>query len=107
MLSINLIVLSCSDIEKSKLFYTKLGLNFIREQHANGPLHYACDIGNITLELYPCSTRFPIEKSVRLGINIEKLDVLKAQHEIKPKQINTTLFSVEDPDGRTIFITKK
>ncbi len=36
MLGINLIVLSCSDIEKSKNFYAHLGLSFTKEQHGNG-----------------------------------------------------------------------
>lgn len=106
MLAINFIVLSCSDIEQSKLFYEKLGLNFSKEQHENGPIHYAGNLGHVILELYPSSKRFPVEKSVRLGINIENVDLLREQPNIKLKQINMTLFSVEDPDGRIIFITQ-
>lgn len=106
MLSINLIVLICSDIEKSKNFYEILGLNFFKEQHDNSQIHYACDINGVVLELYPESTRFPVEKSVRLGINVKNLHLLKQHNNMHFKKINDRLFSVEDPDGRIVFITE-
>lgn len=107
MLCINLIILSCADIEKSKLFYTKLGLNFNQEQHENGPIHYSCIVNNMVLELYPASKNFPVEKSVRLGLNVESIIMLKEIHKLELKQINETLFKTKDPDGRIIFMNQQ
>ncbi|MCK0472476.1 hypothetical protein [Halalkalibacter sp. APA_J-10(15)] len=49
---INLVVISSLNIEKSVTFYEALGLIFKKEQHGNGPEHYACEIGNLVFEIY-------------------------------------------------------
>lgn len=109
MLSFNLIVLSVQDIEKSKNFYSCLGLNFIQEQHGNSPMHYACNLNDIVLELYPSSNNFPIEKSVRLGFSVKNLkDTKKILLKNNIKLIDQdNLIIIEDPDGRKVFITQE
>ena len=47
------IVVRCADIERSREFYNALGLALVREQHGNGTVHYASDLGGAVLELYP------------------------------------------------------
>lgn len=54
-----LAVLVCPDIEVTRAFYEGLGLSFVREQHGNGPEHYAARIGDAVLELYPTTTDRP------------------------------------------------
>jgi len=34
-------------------FFTRFGLVFKREQHNNGPEHWACQVGEAVLEIYP------------------------------------------------------
>lgn len=41
MLAINLLVLRCADLERSRLFYELLGLRFTRHAHGSGLEHYA------------------------------------------------------------------
>ena len=51
--SLSLLVLRTEDLERSVRFYRTLGLRFAEEQHGNGPVHYACELGETVLELYP------------------------------------------------------
>ena len=106
---LNLLVLRCKDIEKSKEFYEKLKLIFIKEQHGKGPIHYSTSMGNLVIELYP-STQNIIDNT-RLGFSINTDDL---ENYLKDKQIdidttyafnNTIIFVVKDPDGRKVELT--
>lgn len=50
--SMNLVVLRCEDIEKSKPIYECLGFSFEKEKHGNGPQHYSSIVQDIVFELY-------------------------------------------------------
>ena len=56
MRNLNLLVLRCRELERTKAFYTLFGLNFVKEQHAAGPEHYCAtdDVG--MFELYPADS---------------------------------------------------
>ena len=45
--NLNLLVLRCKDIEKTKAFYEKLSLFFVKEQHEKGAVHYATKVGTL------------------------------------------------------------
>ena len=49
-----------SDIEKLKIFLESFGIVFQQEQHGSGPVHYASQVGDKVLEIYPKK-----EKSVK------------------------------------------
>ena len=54
----NLLVLFSSDIERLRSFYEKLlDLQFVREQHDQGPPHYSCKLGEVIFEIYPQKER--------------------------------------------------
>ncbi|MBL8021099.1 MAG: hypothetical protein JNM27_15620 [Leptospirales bacterium] len=56
------LVFRCADIEESRTFYESLGLQFTREQHGSGPIHYSAMIGNgLVLELYPAKENLQVE----------------------------------------------
>ena len=106
---LKLLVLRCKDIEKSKEFYEKLKLIFIKEQHGKGPIHYSTSMGNLVIELYPLTQN--IIDNTRLGFSINTDDL---ENYLKDKQIdidttyvfnNTIAFVVKDPDGRKVELT--
>ena len=53
MRNLNLLVLRCGNIERSKAFYELFGMAFQKEQHGNGPVHYSCVDDTGVFELYP------------------------------------------------------
>ncbi len=60
-LFLNTFVLYSKNLEDMRDFYGLLGFNFTTEQHADGPIHYSCQVGegsNIpVMELYPVPPR--------------------------------------------------
>lgn len=50
---LKLLVLKSSQPERLKVFYECLGVHFSKEQHRKGPVHFAGEIGNAVLEVYP------------------------------------------------------
>lgn len=66
---ITLIVLFVGDLQRSREFYSLLGLSFVEEQHDGGPVHYAATLpGGCVLELYPAGDR-PVTRT-RLGFAV-------------------------------------
>ena len=118
MTSLNLIVLRAADIESALNFYKALGLEFIQEQHGNGPVHYACEMDGLVIEIYPGKAGNAIDRkqagSVTLGFQVSDLnnviDALKALNIVvltEPKQSNWGLHAVvQDPDGRAVDLTQ-
>lgn len=101
-MKIRLLVLRCSDIEKSKRFYEMLGLFFIEESHDGGPKHYSTQIEDLVFELYPATHRYPACKT-RLGfepsVPVEKLRLIaRDSYNVKEKKV----YVLHDPDGRKV-----
>jgi predicted enzyme related to lactoylglutathione lyase/3-polyprenyl-4-hydroxybenzoate decarboxylase len=49
---VDAIVLTCADLETSAAFYRELGLPLKHEDHGEGPVHYACDLGPVHVALF-------------------------------------------------------
>ena len=104
-ISLNLLVLRCKDIEKSKAFYEKLSFSFVKEQHGKGPVHYATTIGSLVLELYPLGTN-SID-NIRLGFTLDNKNILEDENiEIVSEYFfnDVMIYVIADPDGRKIEI---
>jgi len=105
---LTLLVLRCSDIKQTKAFYERLGMEFIQEQHGNSPIHYATQMGEMLLELYPSKDEYI--DNTRLGFALEVEDVnnfLVAQNIaiVSSYCINDKkVYVVVDPDGRRVEI---
>lgn len=102
-MSLSLLVLRCQDIEKSKEFYSTLGMEFKREQHGAGPEHYAYERNGFVLELYPGKP-----DNTRLGFKVLNLENAIAEltargHEVKQTSKRAL---AKDPDGRTVELQK-
>lgn len=121
-ISLSFLVIRTINIENTLSFYSALGMEFIEEQHGLSNLvHYACDLGNIVLEIYPCqATLANSENKQKMGAesmlgfnvtslektlyNLEKLGIKsKISSKVKNSQRRA---SVTDPDGRIIHLTE-
>lgn len=110
---LNLLVLRCRDIERSRAFYEAFGLTFTRHRHGAGPEHYAHEDGRGVLELYPAALP-DAGDATGLGFSalhlqplIDQLDTLG--FEPKPVRDNPwgRSFVVRDPDGRRVEVLEK
>jgi catechol 2,3-dioxygenase-like lactoylglutathione lyase family enzyme len=111
-MKLNLLVLRCQDIEKSKAFYEKLSFSFEREKHGKGDEHYASVFDEMVFELYPLKSPYLIDNT-RLGFSLEVQDI-KAY--LKRQEIDIVLeYSYEgvdicvvcDPDNRKVELKCK
>lgn len=71
MPELSLLVIRVSDLERSRAWYERLGLEFSEEQHGDGPVHYAAAEANFVFELYPESASNPVSSAVRLGFCVQ------------------------------------
>lgn len=71
---LNLLVIRCQDIHRSKKFYELLGLEFELHRHGNGPEHYATTNSETVFELYTHRDSQPSTFAVRFGFRISSLD---------------------------------
>jgi lactoylglutathione lyase len=105
------IVFRCADLERSRQFYETLGLQLTLEQHGNGLKHYSCDLGGVTLELYPLAARST--SGLRLGLVVS--DLGRVMTSLRSKAMAVTMRSSEgtasatvtDPDGHQIELEQE
>jgi catechol 2,3-dioxygenase-like lactoylglutathione lyase family enzyme len=109
---LKLIVLRTHRLEELKKFYESLGVEFVKEKHAQGPPHYAGAIGSAVLELYPLPKGAPEpDKSLRLGFAVPNLGTIatelgSAGIRIGPSERNSPVMVIKDPDGRVIELSQ-
>ena len=110
MSDLNLLVLRCRDLEASRAFYQRLGLTFAPHTHGSGPLHYAAEAHDFTLELYPAPADDYADQT-GLGFTVPDLAALHAAMTavgLQPGPIKQnpwgTTFVLRDPDRRRIEI---
>jgi lactoylglutathione lyase len=107
---LSLLVIRSSDLEKSRRFYEAIGLAFIEEQHGKGPLHLACELGDVVLEIYALDSDSQATKQVRFGLRVADLDGALAALEAGGASPRTAAKEsrwgrravICDPDGHTI-----
>lgn len=64
-----LLVIYTQQLDACWEFYTGLGLPLVREQHDNGPVHYAAELGGgLVLELYPAASPERATGRLRIGL---------------------------------------
>jgi lactoylglutathione lyase len=112
-ISLNLVVIRSSDIDRAVQFYNQLGLRFHRQQHDDGPEHYSTQIGNTVFEIYPLNRDGASSIGVRLGFVVDSLsDVLNKMREVGVKVISQSekrewgySCVVEDFDGHKVEVS--
>lgn len=115
-MTLKLIVVRTSELEKLAQFYSILGLSFEYHAHGNSPYHYSASIGETTFEIYPLSKgQVEPDKNLRLGFSVDNfdkvIDSLKSQSCKFFMESQETDFGfmavVEDFDGRKVEVYKK
>jgi lactoylglutathione lyase len=109
-ITLNLIVLKSSDIARAAAFYTRLGLQFSRHRHGNGPEHYAAELSGGVFELYPASSDGPSTLGTRVGFRVPSVDAVLAALSEYPDAVMAPARDSEwgrravvvDPDGHRI-----
>jgi predicted enzyme related to lactoylglutathione lyase len=69
-MQLNLVVLRAADPSALADFYGQLGLKFVREQHGQGPEHFACSLEASVFEIYPLASPERDTTAVRLGFSV-------------------------------------
>jgi lactoylglutathione lyase len=114
------LVLFTSDVEAAARFYRAIGVPLEDEDHGEGPVHFAAEIGGVHFALYPAyvSGRAPERRSGGSsfpGVYVESLDdalrevqaldaPILTGHEVMPWGCR---FVAEDPDGRAVEVNDK
>lgn len=71
---LNLVVIRCVDLERSELFYSLLGLSFVRHRHGKGIEHLSAELDGTVLELYPLDETAASTCGMRIGFSLPLLD---------------------------------
>lgn len=110
--AMSLVVIRTSDVERSRAFYSSLGLELTPERHGSGPLHYSCMISDTIVELYPTKQK---TGGGRLGLRIPGLT--RAMGELRSSgqllreptkvcgQGGQEVFVIRDPDGNDVELS--
>ena len=114
--SLTLLVLKTHQVEQLRFFYQTLGIELAEEQHGKGPVHFAGQVGNVVIEVYPLpDDGTPVDSSTRLGFAVESLaDVIQALQNIGTKIVTPPRETawglqgvVKDPDSRSVELTQR
>ena len=115
--TLNLVVLRCHDLGRSRRFYDAVGLRFVDDLDGGRPPHLAATLpGGTVVELYSAAeatTTVPGlgARDPRLGFAVEHIDAVVAQIErlggevvVPPAEADdhTRRAIVVDPDGRRV-----
>jgi catechol 2,3-dioxygenase-like lactoylglutathione lyase family enzyme len=111
MSPLNLLVLRCHDLERSRTFYEVFGLTFVRHAHGSGPEHYAHEGPAGVFELYPVTDATPGGDHTGLGFAVHDLSAAHASllargfapGEARDNPWGRT-FVARDPDGRRVEV---
>jgi len=115
MPQLNLIVIRSLEPSKAVGFYEAIGLRFQEEQHGKGPVHWAADIDGVVLEIYPAQSASEVDKTTRLGFDVEDVQSVveslrdrdvEVLRELKQSQWGLRAV-VKDPDGRSIELLQR
>jgi predicted enzyme related to lactoylglutathione lyase len=113
--SLRLLVVKTRRLEEVRAFYQSLGVALAPEQHGQGPLHYAGQIGEAIFEVYPQQGDEVTDTSTRLGFAVDDLgrvlESLRAAGTPVISQAKATPWGtravVRDPDGRAVELYQR
>lgn len=120
MVDVASLVLFAVDLEATVEFYRAVGIDLEHEDHGDGPIHYATELGQLHFAIYPaeCVSTAPDHRaggSSFPGFYVQSLDEttsalvtmgspLLSQHETRPWGCRIV---VTDPDGRPVEINQQ
>jgi len=103
-------VLRSRDLERARVFYQALGIEFVQHCHGAGPMHLATENGGQVFEIYPLNEDYLPTTSARIGFSVPSVDdAFKALVVAGGQPISTPKESpwgrravVADPDGHRV-----
>ena len=107
---LKLIVIRTMKLDQLVEFYGCMGIQFKKEQHQSGPLHFATDLDGLVFELYPAKTPEDVDRKTRLGFGVPDLqgamNLLRKHNATIAEEIKESPWGlravVRDPDGRAV-----
>jgi lactoylglutathione lyase len=102
-ISLSLVVLRFTDLERAARFYESLGLKFIRHRHGGGPEHLSAVLGGCVFEIYPQSPKEATTIGTRIGFRVPSLDAVIMALSDFPAAIVTP--PQESPWGRRAVVS--
>ena len=117
-ISLSLLVLRAADLDVTLGFYKALGFDFIREQHGTGLVHYASNLGEFVIEIYPGKPGTAPDRrhagATMLGFTVDNLDQIVEALRTSGTLILTAPQDsewgrravVQDPDGRAVELNQ-
>lgn len=107
---LRLIVIRTMDVERLVAFYGCIGIQFTEEQHGGGPRHFAAQLFDVVVEIYPAKVPDDIDRTTRLGFSvadvhgaIKACETFGAEIAMQPKRTAWGLMATaRDPDGRSV-----
>jgi lactoylglutathione lyase len=114
-ISLNIVVLRCTDPARSAEFYARLGLAFTKHRHGSGPEHFAAELGGSVFELYPATPDGPSTVGTRIGFRVPSLEeTLAALADLPGAIVSPAKDSpwgrravVNDPDGHRVELVQQ
>ncbi|MEO0477544.1 MAG: hypothetical protein AAF085_16495, partial [Planctomycetota bacterium] len=94
--NLNLVVIYSEKREQLRNELSAFGLVFKEHQHGSGPIHDACEMDDLCLEIYPASAN-NLPTHTRLGLTV--LDISMALKEANRIGAETKLAPKESPWG--------
>lgn len=114
--ALSLFVLKTRQVDKLREFYSSIGIEFSREQHGTGPLHYAGRAGAAVFEIYPLADQaIGVDTTTRVGFSVENLAQIVERLAMAGAEIVSPPKSgewgmgavVRDPDGRAVELHQR
>jgi lactoylglutathione lyase len=113
--TLSLVVLKTRQVDALRRFYGSLGIELAQEQHGKGPVHFAGQVGDVVLEVYPLPDGTPVDATTRLGFVVARLaEVVEALSALSTPVVTepqTTEWGfravVRDPDGRAVELYER
>ncbi len=113
--SLNLVVLRSSDLERAAAFYSRLGLHFARHRHGSGPERLAAKLSDAVFELYPLAADGRSTAGTRIGLRVPSAAAAAAAANDGPNVVALSPRDSEwgrravvvDPDGHRVELTER
>jgi catechol 2,3-dioxygenase-like lactoylglutathione lyase family enzyme len=113
--SLNLVVISSANMQRSVAFYEGLGLKLTPEKHGTGPEHFSAELDGVVFEIYPQAALDRATGPARIGFRVASVDGTV----VKLRKLGAEVLSepkvspwgrravVRDPDGYRIEISER
>ena len=85
MKALNLLVLRCLDLDRSRNFYELFGLSFEQHKHGNGPDHLAHEDERGVFELYPAKAATTSDMT---GLGFATTDLARLRQVFEDRRFN-------------------